>query len=206
LACATGDYAEALARYEQLIASGAEHDGLLEHAGLAALKLGDHGKALSLLTEAIGTGAATWRVWNARGVIADLHSDWNAADAAYRTASEAAPGRVEIVNNQGWSQLLRGDWERARGFLEEAARLDPRSAKIANNLELARNALAEELPGRRAGEAASDWAKRLNDAGVMAQRSGNRLKAIAAFTQALEASGRWYARAANNLAVVTAGR
>jgi len=56
------------------------------------------------------------------------------------------------------------------------------------------------LPRRKPGEADSDWAARLNDAGVAAEALGDRKRAIAAFTQALEASGSWYERAANNLA------
>ena len=44
-----------------------------------------------------------------------------------------------------------------------------------------------------------DWATRLNDAGVAAQIMGNRARAVAAFSQALEARGNWYDRAANNL-------
>jgi hypothetical protein len=40
---------------------------------------------------------------------------------------------------------------------------------------------------------------RLNDAGVAAQLLGDRKRAIAAFTQALDASPVWYDRASNNL-------
>jgi len=39
----------------------------------------------------------------------------------------------------------------------------------------------------------------LNDAGVASAILGDRKKAVAAFTQALEASGSWYERAADNL-------
>ena len=67
-------------------------------------------------------------------------------------------------------------------------------------LELARAALAENLPRRRAGESDSDWAARLNDAGVLAAAGGQRQRAIAAFAQAIEVRSRWYARAAENLA------
>ena len=104
-----------------------------------------------------------------------------------------------MVNNQGWSLLLRGDWRRAETVFERAAALDPRSKRIASNLELARAALASDLPQRRAGESEHDWAARLNDAGVAAKVLGDRTRAIAAFTQALEVSGSWYTRAANNL-------
>jgi hypothetical protein len=39
----------------------------------------------------------------------------------------------------------------------------------------------------------------LNDAGVAAAILGDKRRATAAFTQALDVSGTWYSRAANNL-------
>ena len=155
--------------------------------------------AIVLIDRATQSPKATWRAWNARGVIADLKQDWAAADIAYSEAAKRAPEEAEIINNCGWSQLLRGDWARAADLFGRAAELDPRSTRIANNLELARGAVAAELPQRKPGEDDNAWAARLNDAGMAAQLMGNRQRAVAAFTQALEASGSWYARAANNL-------
>jgi hypothetical protein len=85
------------------------------------------------------------------------------------------------------------------GLFEKAAPRDPKSSRIANNLELARAALASDLPKRRPGEDDRAWAARLNDAGVAALLLGDKQRAVAAFAQALEASGSWYDRAANNL-------
>jgi Flp pilus assembly protein TadD len=103
------------------------------------------------------------------------------------------------VNNLGWSHLLRGNWKEALSLFEKAVALDPKSNRAANNLELARSALAAELPNRRAGESDSSWAARLNDAGVAAAILGDKGRATAAFSQALDVSGTWYVRAANNL-------
>ena len=128
-----------------------------------------------------------------------MRHDWAGADAAYDKADGLAAGHFEVANNRGWSRILRGDWAGAIPFLEQAAALDPKSTRTANNLELARSALAAELPRRSSGETDGDWAARLNDAGVAAQILGDRKRAIAAFTQALEASTSWYERAANNL-------
>jgi hypothetical protein len=80
-----------------------------------------------------------------------------------------------------------------------AVSLDPKSRRIANNLELAKAALGADLPRRRAGESDRDWAVRLNDAGVAAELLGERKRAVAAFTRALDASPAWYDRASNNL-------
>ena len=97
---------------------------------------------------------------------------------------------------------MRGEWQDALPLLERAAALDPKARRIADNLELARAALAEDLPRRRPGESDADWAARLNDAGILAAAGGQRQRAIAAFTQAIEASSQWFERAANNLALV----
>ncbi len=82
--------------------------------------------------------------------------------------------------------------------------LDGKSDRITNNLELARAALASDLPGRRAGESNEDWAVRLNDAGVAAELLGDRMRAVAAFTQALDAVPCGMIGASNNLATLGA--
>lgn len=196
---ATGKNREALVRYQQLLAIAPDDPGMNENAGIAALRIGEIGAARPLLDRATASRGATWRAWNARGVLADLTRDWPNADSAYARAAQIAPNQAEVLNNQGWSRLLRGDWRGAVGLFEQGAALNPKSERMANNLELARAALAGELPGRRPGESDRDWAARLNDAGVAAQAMGDTKRAAAAFAQAIDASGRWYARAANNL-------
>ena len=201
LAFKSGRDAEALARYQALLAKFPTDPLLAERAGIAALKTGNPAAAAVLLDRATASPAASWRAWNARGVAADLRHDWASADAAYAKAARRAPEQAEVYNNMGWSKLLRGDWSEGLERLKHAAKLDPRSTRIANNLELARTALDEDLPRRRAGESGSDWAARLNDAGVAARLRGDKARAVAAFSQAIEARDTWYERAANNLAV-----
>ena len=122
-------------------------------------------------------------------MLADLDQDWSTADQSYARAQELAPNEAEIVNNQGWSRLMRGDWAGALPLLQHAAKLDPNSPRIANNLELAEVPRSRPIcRKRRAGESDRDWAIRLNDAGVAAELSGDRKRAIAAFTRALHAS------------------
>jgi Flp pilus assembly protein TadD len=198
-AYASKNYAEALTRYEALLKTAPSDRSVLEPAGIAALKLDKVERASSLLSLATSGHGAGWRAWNALGVAADLKSDWPKADECYGQASRLAPQEVEPVNNRGWSLLLRGEWQQALGYFEQAVALDPKSERAANNLELARTALSAELPRREPGESESSWAARLNDAGVAAAIIGDKSRAIAAFTQALDASGTWYARAANNL-------
>ena len=96
------------------------------------------------------------------------------ADEFYQHALKLAPKEARVINNQGWSMLLRGDWAAAVPLFQQAVALDPNSVRIANNLELAKSALAADLPRRRPGEANADWAARLNDAGVAAELLGDK--------------------------------
>lgn len=206
LVFASGDNAGALGRYQALLLAHPGEARLYERAGISALRLRDIRQAARLLDKATSLNGASWKAWNARGVAADFERDWAKADAAYAQAAKLAPNRAEVLNNMGWSKLVRGEWAAAAALLERAAAADPGSRRIADNLELARAAVSESLPQRRPGESEADWAARLNDAGVVARAQGNRGKAIAAFTRAIEARSQWFGRAANNLASVEAAR
>lgn len=199
LAFASGHTSEAAGRYAALASADNADLFILERAGLAALRSGDRAAATGWIEKATAIPGASWRAWNALGVLADLRQDFAESDRGYARAAELAPQQAEVANNMGWSLLLRGEWDGAAAALERAHALDPQSVRIANNLELARAALAEELPARTAGESDEDWAARLNDAGVVAQMRGDNARAIAAFAQAIDARSTWYKRAANNL-------
>jgi Flp pilus assembly protein TadD len=203
LAFASHRYEEALSAYKRLAASPAKRPSDCENGAVAALELGRITDAKPLVECAVEPANASWRAWNARGVLSDMTQDWAAADDAYARAHQLAPSEARIVNNQGWSMLLRGDWAASIPYFEQATALDGKSDRTANNLELAKGALAADLPQRRAGESDREWAARLNDAGVAAELLGEKRRAIAAFTQALEASPTWYGRASNNLKAVS---
>jgi Flp pilus assembly protein TadD len=199
LAFASGKYLQAMVAYQRLAGGGARQPGDCEKGAISALELGRLADARPLVECATAPADASWRAWNSRGVLADLEQDWKTADESYAHADKLAPENPRIINNQGWSMLIRGDWAAAIPYFEEAAALDGKSHRIANNLELAKAALAAELPNRRPGESDRDWAARLNDAGVAAEILGDKKRAVAAFTQALDASPVWYDRASNNL-------
>lgn len=196
---ASGRYSQALTAYQHLAGSPSKLTSDCEKGAISALELGRTGDAKPLVSCAVAAPHPSWRSWNARGVLADFTGDWATADDSYARAHQLAPNEARVVNNQGWSKLLRGEWAAAVPFLEQAVTLDPKSERAGNNLELARAALAGDLPRRRAGESERDWAMRLNDAGVAAELLGDKKRAIAAFTQALDASPSWYDRASNNL-------
>ena len=202
LAFASGDYLQAWSNFSHLAASPDKLPSDCNKGAIAALEIGKVADLQPLIDCAIASPNAPWRVWNARGVLADLQHDWPTADELYAHAREAAPEDARVINNQGWSMLLRGNWAAAVPLLEKAASLDPKSVRIANNLQLARTAVAADLPKREQGEGDRDWAVRLNDAGVAAELMGDRKRAIAAFTQAMDASPVWFDRASNNLAAL----
>jgi tetratricopeptide (TPR) repeat protein len=203
LAFASGKYLQAMVAYQHLAHSPSKRREDCENGAISALELGRVSDAAPLVDCAVASERASWRAWNARGVLADLRQDWATADESYARAHALDPGNARVINNQGWSKLLRGDWAGAVPFLERAVALDAKSARIADNLELAKAALAADLPKRRERESDRDWAARLNDAGVAAEMLGQKKRAVAAFTQALDASPVWYDRASNNLKAVS---
>lgn len=199
LAFVRGEDRQALAGYLLLLARHPRDVLLLERAGIAALRLGDLDQAVALLDRATREAGVTWRGWNARGVAADRQSRWDEADAAYRQAQSLAPSRAEVANNLGWSLMLRGRWADALAQFDRAAALGPASERLTNNRELAQAGLAAGLPARGSGESDEAYATRLNDAGVVAQASGDQERARAAFAQAISLKSRWSDLAARNL-------
>jgi Flp pilus assembly protein TadD len=199
LAYRSGAHAEALARYEALLAAKPGDATLSEQVGLAALALGLDEKALAALARATAAPSASWRAWNALGVLADRGQDFAEARASYAKAQALAPSRPEILNNLGWSYFLEGRPAEALPYLERAMAADGHVKLYAANVEVAKAAIAADLPPRRQGESADDYAARLNDAGVVALSQKQKRKAIAAFSQAIAVHGDYYERAANNL-------
>ena len=80
LAFESGDYRLALARYEALLAVHPGNALLAERVGISAIHIGDAARATSAIGQATASPAASWRAWNARGVLADRRGDWDEAD------------------------------------------------------------------------------------------------------------------------------
>ncbi len=196
---ASGATEKALVAYRALLALHPEDLLLLERAGKAALKLGRDREATALLDRATLLPGAGWRAWNLRGVAADRRGAFDEADSAYLRAFALAPGEAALANNRGWSLMLRGRWVDAEAMFITALTLDPKVAHGAANLELARAGTSGDLPSRNAGESDAAFAARLNDAGVLAAAVGDHPRALAAFTQAIDARSNWFGRAAENL-------
>jgi Flp pilus assembly protein TadD len=204
-ALASGATQDAYTSYKKLLLTHPADTLLLERAALAALRLGLVAEATSLLDRATLAPAASWRAWNLRGVAADLRGDFDEANSSYARASSLAPKEAAVLNNKGWSLMLQGRWAEAEAILQTAVQLDPKVSRGAANLELAQAAVRGGLPARLPKESDEAFAARLNDVGVIAAATGDKARAIAAFTRAIDARSDWFARAAKNLAIVSEG-
>ena len=198
-AAAAGRHAQALSLYTALATRNPADSAAAGGAARAAFLLGKDADARRWSDLAIARPGARWRDWNLCGAIADTQGDFARADHCYGKAEALAPARVEVLNNRAWSYLLRGRWSEAAELLRKALAADPASRIARANLDLAEAALAADLPTRRAGESATEFAARLNDSGVIAEAAGDRKRAVAAFANALSLRPSWSARIARNL-------
>ena len=198
-ALAAGRDAEALALFGNLAWRSDSMAADREGAGIAAYRLGKRDDARRWNDQAMNMKGATWRSFNLCGVLADEANDFTRADSCYGQAEAASPGRAEVANNRGWSLLLRGAWAAAADAFEAALAIDPADRVARSNLDLARAAVADDLPGRKPDESDADYGRRLNDAGVMAQAAGKGGRAVAAFANALEVRPTWSPVTARNL-------
>ncbi|MBT8408619.1 MAG: hypothetical protein KJN93_03230, partial [Alphaproteobacteria bacterium] len=194
-----GQDAAALQVYRALLLTFPNDPALLERGGISALRLGKIGEAEAMLTRAVAIAPGRMPILGALAVLSDRKRDFAAANRYYALALAEAPDDPRLLSNHGWSLILQGRWSDATAPLERALEVSPRFALAARNLELARSALDARLPQRREGESDSDFAARLNDAGVAALARGDKERARAAFSRALEISDQWYDRAARNL-------
>lgn len=198
-AAAAGRNAQALSLYAVLATRQPADPGAAGGAARAAFLLGKVADARRWSALATASPGAGWRDWNLCGAIADTQADFERADHCYGKAEALAPARAEVLNNRAWSYLLRGRWSAAAELLRKALAADPTSRIARANLDLAESALGSDLPVRRAGESANDFAARLNDSGVVAEAAGDRKRAVAAFANALSLRPSWSARIARNL-------
>lgn len=202
IAFAEGKHDRALTLARAILVSHPNDAAMLEIAGLAALREGRSEEAFNLLRRGVMADESRWQLLNAFGIAADRIGDHRGAQAAYVRGLRLAPDEAKVLNNLGWSLMLEGRWAEALAPLERALALKPSDPLVQRNHELARMANAADLPARRQGESDSDYAARLNDAGVVAATRGENRRAAAAFTRAIETSSQWYARAARNLEAV----
>lgn len=121
------------------------------------------------------------------------------AQQHYREAIALQPGHPLILNNMGYSRMMAQDYAVAEGLFRDGLRAAPDGNYLHANLVLAiawrgeyARALVEALRRQPREEA-------LNNIGYIVLLRKDYRAAISYFEQALEASPRWYPRAAANL-------
>jgi Tfp pilus assembly protein PilF len=171
----------------------------VEGLGIAAARQNKRAFALAQLKTATTLCPDRWQSWNSLGVVADQSSDWTVALQAYERADQLSPSNVVILNNYGYSLYLQGRSIEAESVLRIAVGLAPGDQRLANNLDIAVSANGEPLSPKPPGETPDRRAQRLNNAGYAALKAGDVSRARALLSEALQARGTYFSKAAANM-------
>lgn len=166
--------------------------------GIALSRLDRSPEAIQALRQAVAQDPGAWRAWNALGVEYDRQKNWEQAELAYAEALKSPYAGAMVYNNRGYSRLLQGRAQDASADFVAALDRDPAFAVARTNLRLAL-AVRGEYDRATAASGAEDKAAILNNAGFAAMMRGDLLQAEDLFKQAIEARGKTYARAQENL-------
>ena len=199
LMLARGQIAEARATFASMTGNPVERPRALEGEGLALSLLGKTDAALADLKQATALDKTLWRAWNGLGREYDMRKDWKQSAAAYAQAL-AAPGANEaiVLNNRGYSHLLQKQNELASADFVAALDKDPALAAARTNLRIT---MAVEGHYDRASVTGvgDDRAAVLNNVGLAAAIRGDYNEASKLLNAAIEAKGKYYERASDNL-------
>lgn len=196
---ARGDYPNALAQFRTVDQVPAEHARALQGEGVALSMLGKSDEALAALKQATAADKTQWRAWNALGREYDMRQDWKKSQAAYAEAL-AAPGAntAIVLNNRGYSHLLQKQNDSATADFVAALDKDPGLAAARTNLRIAM-AMQGHYDRAAVTGAGDDRAAVLNNVGLAAAIRGDYVEAGKLLNQAIEAKGKYYERAVDNL-------
>lgn len=203
LALAKGQDAEAEARFAALAQAGMTDCRIDEGLGIARLRLGRPQQAAELLRRAADHCARSWRTWNALGVAYDAGKSWALSAAAYERAFQLTGRPVQVLNNYGLSLMAQGEADKAAVIFDQARRMAPDDARIISNGDAAQIMAGRDIE-RRAEDDADSWAKRLGDAGQVALRMGDAVKARAYLSRAMTEAESYQPKAAAALAAMGA--
>lgn len=196
---AVGEHALALTAYDKVLGLLPTDTEAQEGRGLALLALGRHEEARRQLEQLQQGAPSRWRTLNAMGLLLDLEGKRAQAWHSYESALALQPGNPLILNNMGYSLLMAQDYAGAERLFSDGLRGAPDGAYLHANLVLA---IAWQGDYARAVTEASRRQAReeaLNNVGYVALLRKDYKLAIRYFEQAIEASPRWYPRAAANL-------
>lgn len=196
---ARGDYAAAVTQFHMVDTNPGERPQALQGEGVALSMMGKSDEALATLKQATAADKSLWRAWNALGREYDMRRDWKKSQAAYAEAL-ATPGAntAIVLNNRGYSHLLQRQNDLAAADFVAALDKDPGLTAARTNLRIT---MAMEGHYDRAAVtgAGDDRAAVLNNVGLAAAIRGDYVEAGKLLNQAIEAKGKYYERAADNL-------
>jgi len=177
--------------------SARAHEGM----GQAQLHSGNETAAEEEFRHALGLDPTLWKVHNFLGIIADHKKRHQEAIAQYQAALSLKPGEPAVLNNLGLAYYLTGKYEEAVRAYQQAAMIGSMQPKIHNNMGLAYAKLERYPDALDAFTKGSDQAQAYNNLGTIFLDSGKPHHAAMCFEKALEASPRYYPKAADNLAL-----
>ena len=177
--------------------SALAHEGM----GQAHLQGGNETAAEEEFRQALLLDAKLWKVHNFLGIISDHQKRHGNAIAEYQAALALKPGEPAVLNNLGLAYHLTGKYDDAVRAYQQAAMTGSLQPKIQNNLGLAYAKLQRYHDALDAFTKGSDKAQAYNNLGTILLDSGKPRHAAVCFEKALEASPRYYPKAADNLAL-----
>ncbi|HEX7875537.1 MAG TPA: tetratricopeptide repeat protein [Sphingobium sp.] len=201
IALANGRTAEAETRFAAISQGGSTNCRVDEGLGVARLRLGRARDALAPLQRAVDNCGDRWRAWNALGVAYDAAGSWALSAAAYERAFQLTDRPAQILNNYGMSLMAQGQPDRAAAIFDKARELTPEDSRLIANADAAYVMSGRDIQ-RRPADDADRWARRLGDAGRVALRSGDMVKAQAYLSRAMTESESFQSDAASALATM----
>jgi Flp pilus assembly protein TadD len=192
---------EAYGQFQEILkqndTSALAHEGM----GQAHLQGGNEAAAEEEFRQALVLDPKLWKTHNFLGIISDHKKRHGAAIAEYQAALALKPGEPAVLNNLGLAYYLTGKYEDAVRAYQQAAMTGSTQPKIHNNLGMAYARLERYHDALDAFTKGSDQAQAYNNLGTIFLDSGKPRHAAVCFEKALEASPRYYPKAADNLAL-----
>ncbi|MBY6185072.1 tetratricopeptide repeat protein [Marinobacter hydrocarbonoclasticus] len=135
----------------------------------------------------------------ALGILRDLDTDFDGAQALYRLVLTQSPTLAKALNNLGYSYYLAGDLIRAEMYLRQATQRQPEFLRAWTNLGLVYVRRGQSERAFQAFRRVMPEADAYNDIGYFVMLEGKLDEAERLFMKAIDASPIYFAKAQDNL-------
>lgn len=201
-----GDPDAAIAVYDVILGGTPSNVEAKEGKALALMQKGSFDMAEPLLLETKTSGKATWKTFNALGVLAASHQQAEPAKQYFAEATRLSPNNASVLNNSGLALALNKEYDAAVATLTQASGLS--AGKPVNRKQIDLNmALVHASAGKL--EQAETIARQYyegaalsNNMGFYAHLAKDDQLAKTYLNMALTQSKTFYQRAWNNLQAV----